>query len=86
MLLVIFWPYMFVIVDRDEGLVEAFRRSMELTSGNYLAGVVLGLVYLGAWMGGFMACIIGLAFAYPLAVLALAVAYCRMSGQRVAKA
>jgi len=83
--MLIFWPYFFVIIDRDVGIVESFRVSAELTSGNYLAGLLLGLVWTGCWFGGLAACCVGLIFTYPLALLALTVAYCRMSGQVVAK-
>jgi hypothetical protein len=80
-----FWPFLFAIVDRDEGVIESFQTSLELTSGNYLAGFLLGLVWFGLWVGGLAACCIGLLFSYPLAMLALAVAYCNMSGESVGR-
>jgi hypothetical protein len=80
-----FWPFLFLIVDREVGIIESFQISLELMTGNYLAAFLLGLVWFGLWVGGFIACGIGLLFTYPLAMLALAVAYCTMSGQAVAK-
>jgi hypothetical protein len=77
------WPFMYVIVDRDVGVFESFRRSREITSGNYLACIVLGLAAVGAWLLGFIACLIGLIFTTPYMLLIFAVAYCRMGGQPV---
>lgn len=76
-----FWPFMYVIVDSDVGVVESLRRSRELTSGNYLACFVLGLAMIGAVLVGFLALCVGAIFAIPLAWLVFAVAYCGMSGQ-----
>ena len=76
-----FWPFMYVIVDRDVGVIESFRRSRELTSGNYLAILVLALAAFGINMLGSMACYIGLIFTTPFANLLFAVAYCMMTGQ-----
>jgi uncharacterized membrane protein/predicted RNA-binding Zn-ribbon protein involved in translation (DUF1610 family) len=79
-----FWPFMYVIVDRDVGVMEAFRRSTELTSGNYGASVLLGLVILGLGLLGVAALCLGWIFTVPLSGLMMAVAYCLMSGQAVA--
>jgi uncharacterized membrane protein len=77
------WPFMYVIVDRDVGVFESFRRSREITSGNYLACIVLGLAAIGAQLLGLIACFVGLVFTTPFVLLIFAVAYCRMSGQPV---
>lgn len=79
-----FWPFMYVIVDRDVGIIESFRRSRELTSGNYVASIVLGLAAAGAYLAGLFACCVGVIFSMPFALFTFAVAYCAMSGQAVA--
>jgi uncharacterized membrane protein len=79
-----FWPFMFIIVDRDVGVIEAFRRSTELTSGNYGTSFLLCLVFIGLFLVGLAAICLGLIFAIPLGNLMFAVAYCLMSGQAVA--
>lgn len=79
-----FWPFMYVIVDRDVGVMEAFRRSTELTSGNYGSCFLLGLALIGLTLLGFLALCVGMIFTIPLAGLMFAVAYCLMSGQAVA--
>jgi hypothetical protein len=82
--MLIFWPFSYVIVDQNVGVVEAFRRSRELTTGNLLAIFILGLAMMGINMVGQMACYVGMIFSVPLTALIFAVAYCRMSGQAVA--
>lgn len=83
-LALMFWPFMYVIIDRDAGIGESFQRAQTLTSGNYMACFVLGLAALGAQIAGLLACCIGVVFSAPFAMLLFAVAYCRMSGQTIA--
>jgi len=78
-----FWPFMFLIVDRDLGVIESFRRSAEIASGNYGSSFLLWLVLVGLTLLGALALCVGLIFAVPLANLMFAVAYCLMSGQAV---
>jgi uncharacterized membrane protein len=79
-----FWPFSFVIVDQDVGVVESFRKSRELMTGNWLAVFIIGLAAMGINMLGQMACYVGMIFTIPLAALIFAVAYCRMRGQATA--
>jgi uncharacterized membrane protein len=82
--ILIFWPFSYVIVDQDTGVIEAFRKSFELASGNLLSIFVLILAAIGINMLGEMACLVGVVFSMPLATLVFAVAYCRMSRQPTA--
>jgi hypothetical protein len=75
-----FWPFMYVIVDHDVGVIESFRRSRELMSGNYLAIFVLWLGAFGANALGSMFCL-GMIFTMPFGLLLFAVAYCMMTGR-----
>ena len=79
-----FWPFMYVIVDHDVGVIESFRRSRELTTGNYLAVFVLGLASFGANMLASF-CYIGMIFTMPFGFLLFAVAYCMMTGRVAAR-
>jgi uncharacterized membrane protein len=76
-----FWPFMYVLIDRDCGAVESLSRSKEITSGNLLALFLLGLAGFGIQLLGAMACLVGLIFTTPLVFLIQAVAYVMMSGQ-----
>ena len=80
-----FWPFMYLIVDRDVGVIESFRRSRELMAGNYLACVVLGLAAMGAQFAGLLACCVGVIFSTPFVMFLSAVAYCRMNGETVVR-
>lgn len=79
-----FWPYLFVLVDEDPSGVDCLGRAYTLTAGNRLAGFLLILVSIGLYLAGFMALCIGVFFTVPLLMVMWAVAYCRMTGQRVA--
>lgn len=84
LVILMFWPFQFVIVDRNPpglgGLIEA----KELTEGNWGAVFLLELASLGILLLGELACGVGMLFAAPLVMLMFAVAYCRMSGQPTA--
>ena len=76
------WPFLFVIVDRDTGIIESLRLANEVTTGNYLAAVVLFLTGMGILLLGiFPGLGVGMLFAFPLYSLLWAVAYCGMNGQ-----
>jgi len=77
----IFWPFSFVIVAQDTGVIESFRKSKELTDGNLAAVFLLFLAAMGFNMLGEMACYVGMIFSIPLGALLFAMAYCRMNGE-----
>lgn len=63
------------IVDRNLGVIDAFRYSSQVTTGNRLR--ILILLILGAFimLAGILAFCIGIFFAYPMATLSWIVAY-----------
>ncbi len=63
------------IVDRNLGVIDAFRYSSHVTTGNRLRMLVL--VILGAFilLAGILAFCVGIFFTYPLAALSWMVAY-----------
>ncbi len=76
-----FWPFSFIIVDRNTGVVESLRKAKDLMNDNLAAIFVLGLAAIGMNMVGQMACYVGLIFSIPLSNLMFALAYCRMARQ-----
>jgi hypothetical protein len=84
LLLLFFWPCVYVLVDRDVGVGEAFSQARTLAALNYGPTVLLALFMLLLGVVGFMACCIGWIFAFPLGMLTFGVAYCAMSGQAIA--
>jgi uncharacterized membrane protein/DNA-directed RNA polymerase subunit M/transcription elongation factor TFIIS len=83
-LLLLFWPCVYVIVDRDAGVTQAFSAARTLASMNYGPTILLGLVFVLLSFVGVVACCVGWIFTFPLAMLMFGVAYCAMSGQAVA--
>jgi predicted RNA-binding Zn-ribbon protein involved in translation (DUF1610 family) len=83
-LTLMFWPYYFVLVDEDPPGIECLSRAKEYTTGNWGAVFVLFLAAVALVILGMCAAFVGLIFTVPLASLMMAVAYCKMSGQRTA--
>jgi len=79
-----FWPYLYVLVDTNARGLEPITRSREITRENWGSVFVLGLAAIGVNILGFLALCVGLIFTSPLTLLFFAVAYCRMTGQRTA--
>ena len=79
-----FFPYGFLLVDKDPPGTECLSGSKEITAGNKWTLFLLGFVALGIVILGVLAFCVGLIFAGPLVTLMYAVAYVQMSGQRTA--
>jgi hypothetical protein len=81
-IVLMFWPFEYVIVDRNSGVIDSLQESREATSGNFLAVFLLALAGFGInLLGVCPGLFIGLLFTMPLTTLMLAVAYCGMTGQ-----
>ncbi len=84
-LALMFWPCLYVIVDRGAGVFEALDRARAVTAENYSAVILLALANFGIQiLGIFPGLCIGLLFTAPFGWLLFAVAYVRMSGQATA--
>ena len=77
-----FWPYAYLLVDKDPPGIDCLSRAKEITENNWGAVFLIGLVSFGINLLGLAACCVGLIFTAPLTTLMMAVAYCRMTGQR----
>lgn len=76
-----FWPYLYILVDQDASVSESFSTSRAITTGNFGTSFLLGLMILGLYVAGFFALCIGLIFAIPLCNTLVATTYLAMSGQ-----
>ncbi len=83
--LLIFWPFLHLIVDEQAGAMESLSKARAMTTGNLGTTFILGLIAYGVILVGEMACFVGVLFALPLVSLMFAVAYLKMSGQRTVK-
>lgn len=71
--------FQLAIVDRNLGPIEGLKASWEMTRGNALSLIVLGLAIFGICLLGLLALGIGLLWAYPTAFIAGSAAYLNMS-------
>jgi DNA-directed RNA polymerase subunit RPC12/RpoP len=76
-----FWPFMYVLVDTDAPGMQCLSRAKEITPHTWGTVFVLWLTAVGLSILGVLACCVGLLFTVPLSLMLFAVAYCRMTGQ-----
>jgi predicted RNA-binding Zn-ribbon protein involved in translation (DUF1610 family) len=79
-----FCTYAYTLVDEDSPGIDCLWQTKKYTSGNLGTIFVLFLAVFGINMLGICALGIGMIFTIPLTTLMLAVAYCKMTGQRTA--
>jgi uncharacterized membrane protein len=77
-----FFPYQYVLVDEDPPGIDCLWRAKTYTDGNKGAIFMLCLAAFGINLLGACALLIGMVFTIPLTTLMMAVAYCKMTGQR----
>jgi len=85
LVMLMFWPYTFVLVDENPDGINCLWRAKEITQGNWGSAFVLFLAAFAICLVGLLAFCVGIIFAAPLAQLTFAVAYCHMTGQRTAE-
>lgn len=82
---VLFWPFQFLLLDRDTpGLTGCLSQSQTLTAGSRGQALLLLFLLTLINIAGAATFVVGLLVTIPLTTLALAVAYCRLTGYRTA--
>ncbi|HWB09592.1 MAG TPA: hypothetical protein VG826_10220 [Pirellulales bacterium] len=76
-----FSQYMYLIIDRREGPLDALGTSYRLTNGSKGHLFILGIAVIGVNMLGFLACCVGIFPALGFVALMWAVAFLAMTGQ-----
>tara|TARA_R110002095_G_C4250867_1_gene240060 strand:- start:3310 stop:4317 length:1008 start_codon:yes stop_codon:yes gene_type:complete len=77
-----FWPFSFILIDRNLPGIESFSESRKVTSGNLLNLLGLSLALGGiSILGGIVTLGIGLIFIMPFTYMAQTVAYAEMTSQ-----
>lgn len=66
---------MTALVDRNCGVIEAFKYSSKITHGHKAKLMLLGLAAMGIMLAGLIAFVVGIVFAYPVAGLAWMIGY-----------
>lgn len=77
-LMTIFWPYCWVIVDRQPGGILPLKASAHLTSGDRGQVILMGLLYWLLTLVGMLACCFGVLFTMPIANLMVGIGYDRL--------
>ncbi|MCH1441510.1 MAG: DUF975 family protein [Rubripirellula sp.] len=76
-----YWNYTYFIVDRNCGVLEAFRLAKTHASGNRLSIFVTGLIFIGLGILGVLALCLGWIATTPFCMLLLVITYLTMTGQ-----
>ena len=66
---------MTALVDRNCGVIEAFKYSSKITEGHKFKLMLLGTAAAGVILAGLLALVVGVVFAYPVAALAWVIGY-----------
>gem|GEM_PF-1228251 len=73
--LIMYWPAVFLIHDEDCGVFESLRRARKLTDHNWLNSFLIGLIYTAISSSGAMLFYIGMIVTIPLSYVVLAASY-----------
>jgi len=77
-----FWPYPYLLIDRNLPGIQSFTESRKITQGNLLNLFGVFLASLGIiLLGGLLTLGIGFIFLLPFAFLIQTVAYAEMTSQ-----
>ncbi|MCO6458213.1 MAG: hypothetical protein J5I93_23150 [Pirellulaceae bacterium] len=83
--LILFWPYYYLIIDQKTRVFESFSVAYEITRQNVGQIILLALAGMGIVIIGLLAACVGVIFAGPLAQMLWVVGYLMMSGQLQAR-
>jgi len=83
-IVLMWWPFFYVIVDQDEKAMASLNIAKDITVGNKISVIVLYLAVIGLSLLGLLALLIGILFVMPYVSLLWCITYLRMTGQRVA--
>ena len=79
-----FSQYAFLIVDRNAEIIESLTLSKEITTGNKLTMLVLGILAVLIMFAGLFVCCVGMLVSAAYIMVLWSVAYLAMSGQPTA--
>ena len=77
-----FWPYSYLLIDRDLPGIQSFTESKKVTQGNLLSLFAIYLATIAiVLIGGIITLGIGFIFLVPYSFLIFTVAYAEMTSQ-----
>lgn len=78
----LYWPYIYLVIDEKASVLESFGMAYRVTEGNRATSFLMWLCGGLIMVVGALACLVGIVAAAPLAMMMMpAVAYLMMSGQ-----
>ena len=77
------WPGNYLIIDKKATAFSAFGKAQQITKGNLMNSLVIGLIYFAGQIVGFLLCCVGLFFTVPLIRVFAATAYGMLAGDQV---
>ncbi|NUQ65027.1 MAG: hypothetical protein HUU20_21390 [Pirellulales bacterium] len=80
-----FSQFLFLIIDRNTGVIESLELSKQVTSGNKLTLFALGFVIMGLGIVAVLPCGLGLLILWPFVSLLWPLTYLSMTGQPTAE-
>lgn len=83
-LMLMLWPFYWLILDRNVGVFDSFQLAMRFTEGNKATVFVIAIVSFGLLLVSAIPCGIGLLVTFPFFTLMWAVMYLTMTGQPTA--
>ena len=83
LVLIFFWPYHFLIIDRRVSATGSFPKSFEITSQNAGEIFLLGLFTLGVYFIGLLVCCVGIFPGHTFAYVLWATMYCLLCGENI---
>lgn len=81
MLMLRFWPVLYVLVDEDLPALECFSRSAEITRHNWETMLLLGILSLLIELAAQLLCGLLIIAIHPLMMLVFSTAYVKLAGQ-----
>ncbi len=83
-LMLMLWPFYWLILDRNVGVFDSFQLAMRFTQGNKATVFLIGIVALAMILISAIPCFLGWLFTLPFLGLMWAVVYLTMTGQPTA--
>lgn len=83
---IIFGFALYLVIDRNAGIIESFKESARITKGNRWNLFLLGLVFIGINIVGALALLVGLLVSIPVTMLAMTHAYRKLASEASAPA
>lgn len=81
MLMLRYWPVLYVLVDEDLPALECFSRAAEITRNNWETILVLGILTLLIELAANLLCVLLMIVIHPLIMLVFSTAYVKLTGQ-----